>query len=124
MGLGGFSRVFWDHLPAVWGGHGPFRAQSIKFVSSPALGFRNEEDRSLSAKHLARRQAALTAVLDALASAHDSPVEQHLLRHPLFVALRAMGAQLEPACLFRILQWTTREGIERDPGEILRNQLR
>jgi hypothetical protein len=32
-GLGGFLRVFWNHLPAGWGGEGCFRAQSIKFVS-------------------------------------------------------------------------------------------
>ena len=32
-GLGGFLRVFWNHLPADWGGSGCFRAQSIKFVS-------------------------------------------------------------------------------------------
>ena len=35
-GLGGFSRVFWNHLPAGWGGDGRFRAQSIKIVSRSA----------------------------------------------------------------------------------------
>jgi hypothetical protein len=32
--LGGLLRVFLNHLRAGWGGCGPFRAQSVKFVSS------------------------------------------------------------------------------------------
>ena len=37
-GLGGLLRVFWNHLPAGWAGEGPFRAQSIKFVSRSSGG--------------------------------------------------------------------------------------
>jgi hypothetical protein len=62
-GLGGFLRVFWNHLPAGWGGEGPFRAQSIKFVSrSPRLGptrrpVRTSVPRGTPAKRLYRWRA-------------------------------------------------------------------
>jgi hypothetical protein len=52
MDLGGFPEVFWDHLPAGWGGAGLFRAQFVKFLSGSPTGLTTPCE---VAAHLARR---------------------------------------------------------------------